>query len=67
MPSRRLRKIQLRRRGQLYDAEPSLRELLDDPVVHLVMERDGVRSDEVEELMTRVRTRLLADRWHRAV
>lgn len=32
-------------------SEPSLREMLEDPIVRLVMRRDGVDKDEVRELL----------------
>lgn len=38
--------------------QPSLRELLDDPVIHVLMARDGVHPDEVRRLMEEVRRRL---------
>jgi hypothetical protein len=31
--------------------QPSLREMLDEPMVRLVMDRDGVTREEVEELV----------------
>ncbi len=38
--------------------EPTLAEMLDDPVVRAVMERDGVRPHDIIHLMARMRARL---------
>lgn len=35
-------------------------DLLDDPLIRLVMESDGVSEDEIAALMERVRTALLS-------
>lgn len=35
--------------------EPALEELLGDPVIHAVMDRDGVRPDEVLAVLRGVR------------
>ena len=43
--------------------EPTRREMLDDPVVRLVMARDDVCVTDLEDLMNRVRVRLLRARW----
>jgi hypothetical protein len=40
------------------DGEPSIKELLDDPVIEAVMARDGVRRNELEHLILEVRDRL---------
>jgi hypothetical protein len=40
------------------DGEPSIKELLDDPVIEAVMARDGVRRKELEHLICEVRDRL---------
>lgn len=40
------------------DGEPSIKELLDDPVIEAVMARDGVRRKELELLIDDVRGRL---------
>jgi len=37
--------------------EASLREMLDDPIMHLVMARDGVSRQEVEDLIRSLRER----------
>lgn len=42
-------------------AEVSLREMLDDPIVHLLMARDGVSREEIETLVRSLRQRLQAD------
>ncbi|QJE71763.1 hypothetical protein HHL28_00325 [Aerophototrophica crusticola] len=41
----------------LYPGEPRLRELLDDPLVHMVMARDGVYPSEVLALVQDVARR----------
>jgi hypothetical protein len=38
-------------------AEPALNEMLDEPIVRLVMERDGVARREVRELIEQQRER----------
>lgn len=44
------------------DCEPTLQDLLDDPVTELVMRRDGVAREEIETLIARQReARLEAD------
>ena len=47
------------------DGEPSLQELLDDPIILLLMERDGVQSDDLTNLFAFVRKHLIAERWRR--
>lgn len=42
----------------MLDGEPSIKELLDDPVIEAVMARDGVRRKELEHLIADVRVRL---------
>ncbi|HEX2117444.1 MAG TPA: hypothetical protein VHM01_23825 [Alphaproteobacteria bacterium] len=42
------------------DGEPSIQELLDDPVIEAVMARDGVDRAELEHLIDDVRGRLAA-------
>ena len=37
------------------DCEPTLQDLLDDPVTELVMRRDGVAREEIESLIARQR------------
>jgi hypothetical protein len=39
--------------------EPGLAELLGDPIIHAVMERDGVRHEQMVEIIEAARTRLL--------
>lgn len=39
--------------------EPQMDEVLSDPVVHLVMARDGVTLDEVRDVVSSARARLL--------
>ena len=38
--------------------EPRLDELLDDPILHLLLARDGVSADELRALIERTRQRL---------
>jgi hypothetical protein len=38
--------------------EPSLRELLEDPAIHLLMRRDGVEVESLRRLIAEVRLRL---------
>ncbi len=45
----------------LRDPEPRVEELLDDPVLHALMARDGVSRAELERLIARVRRRLGPD------
>ncbi len=47
-------------------SEPRLQELLDDPTMQLLMERDGVRMEDLTDLLALVRKRLIAERWRRA-
>lgn len=42
--------------------QPDLAEMLQEPVVQLVMERDGVSREELEDLIARVGARYTADR-----
>ncbi|MEL6963354.1 MAG: hypothetical protein AAFO01_11390 [Pseudomonadota bacterium] len=44
--------------------EPALNDMLDDPIVQRLMNRDGVHRDDVERLIDRMRVRLLAARSH---
>jgi hypothetical protein len=47
------------------DGEPSIQELLDDPVIEAVMARDGVGRVELEHLIDDVRERLIARKSRR--
>ncbi len=47
------------------DGEPSLQELLDDSIVRLLMQRDGVQPNDVIDLFAFVRKQLIAERWRR--
>lgn len=38
--------------------EPSLDEVLEDPIVRLIMQRDGIAQDEVTRLVERARAGL---------
>jgi hypothetical protein len=44
-----------------YGCEPSLAEVLDDPLVQAVMARDGVERSEIEDLAQSVRRASWAD------
>lgn len=41
-----------------YRSEPTIAEMLNDPIVHLVMARDQVRGDDVSSLMHNVAARM---------
>lgn len=41
-----------------YRSEPLVAEMLEDPIVHLVMARDQVRSEDVSRLMGDMAARL---------
>jgi len=47
-------------------SELTLREMLDDPIVRTLMERDGVRERELIALMGRINRRRAGDTWHHA-
>jgi hypothetical protein len=47
--------MRTRRKGREL-SEPSLDEMLDDPVVQIVMARDGVKRREIVALMGRLHT-----------
>lgn len=47
--------MRTRRTGRDF-SEPSLNEMLDDPVVQVVMARDGVKRREIVALMGRMQT-----------
>ncbi len=44
----------------LRNAEPSLHELLSDPVMHLLMARDGLSAENVWQVVEETRRRLRA-------
>jgi hypothetical protein len=46
--------------------EPRLDELLDDPIMHVLLDRDGVSADELYILIERTRQRLGLTRPRRA-
>lgn len=46
--------------------EPDLDEVINDPIVRMVMARDGVTMDEIKEVMMLARARLLARRMMEA-
>ncbi|NQV99935.1 MAG: hypothetical protein HQ483_09590 [Rhodospirillales bacterium] len=41
-----------------YRSEPTIAEMLNDPIVHLVMARDNVRGQEVSDLIRDMAMRL---------
>jgi hypothetical protein len=46
------------RRSRRLDGEPTIRELLDDPVIEAIMARDGVARTDLVHLIDEVRGRL---------
>ena len=48
------------------EGNPSLQELLDDPIILQVMECDGVTIEDIIALFTAVRKRHLVHRWWNA-
>ena len=44
----------------------SVEEFLSDPVVRAALEDEGVKVDDLTDLLTALRTRLLAQRWRAA-
>jgi|TARA_B110000027_G_C16093653_1_gene289681 hypothetical protein len=47
--------------------EPPLQELLDDPIIQVLMERDGMRMDDLTDFLAVVRKRVIAQRWQQNV
>lgn len=47
--------------------EPQLQELLDDPIIQVLMERDGMRMDDLTDFLAVVRKRVIAQHWQRNV
>ncbi|MCO5164243.1 MAG: hypothetical protein M9939_24405 [Mesorhizobium sp.] len=43
--------------------EPTLDELLNEPIIQAIMVRDGARAEEIRRLMRQVRTRMLRARY----
>ena len=48
------------------NSEPPLHDLLDDPTLHLVMARDGITLDDLNDFLAHMRARLIAKRWRQA-
>lgn len=48
------------------EREPTLEELLEDPVIRLMMQSDGVRIEDLTSFLANIRTRLLAGRSRQA-
>ena len=46
--------------------DQSVEEILHDPVVRAALEEDGVKVEDLTDLLTAIRTRLLAQRWRNA-
>jgi len=46
--------------------EPTLQELLSEPIIRMLMGRDGVEEDEVVALMERIRRRPPHESWPHA-
>jgi hypothetical protein len=49
------------KRIESLDGEPTLDEMLDDPVIQAVMARDGVARDEIEDLVALINARCDGD------
>lgn len=47
-----------KRRGPWLEGEPSLQDVLADPIVHLVMKRDGLRLADVTPIIEAAKNRL---------
>jgi hypothetical protein len=43
--------------------EPTIEELLSEPIIQAIMARDSVRADEVRRLMQQVRARMMHTRY----
>lgn len=43
--------------------EPTLDELLNEPIIQAIMVRDGVRAEEIRRLMQQVRARMVHARY----
>ncbi|HEX2114863.1 MAG TPA: hypothetical protein VHM01_10710 [Alphaproteobacteria bacterium] len=54
------------RRSRQVDGEPSLAELIDDPVIHALMARDGVRCADLVGAIDVARARLGLGPWAEA-
>ena len=39
----------------IYNTEPELSSLLDDPLTHLLMDKDGVSDDDLKEIIEEFR------------
>jgi hypothetical protein len=46
--------------------EPTIAEILSDPIVGLLMEHDGVTVEEIRRLIKEARGRLIGDRAYRS-
>ena len=47
-------------------SDQSLQEILDDPALRAALEDKGVKAGDITDLLTALRTRLLAQRWRNA-
>ena len=45
--------VHVRQSSYVGNSEPAIEEVLADPIVHLVMSRDGLRVDDVRTVITR--------------
>ncbi len=43
--------------------EPKLQELLDDPIMALVMQRDGIEMTDLTDFLSTMRKRLIIKSW----
>ncbi len=46
--------------------ETRLNDLLEDPMVQMVMQCDGIVREDIADLFAGVRKRMIAERWRRA-
>jgi hypothetical protein len=46
--------------GEVPRKEPKLADILEEPVIKAMMDRDGVTSDDLRRLVATMRTRLVA-------
>lgn len=61
MPKDRLETCQ-----RFTSVDQSVEEILCDPVVRAALDDEGVKAEELTDLLTALRTRLLAQRWRKA-
>lgn len=47
-------------------ADPTIEDILDDPKLRVILEKEGIDAAHLSELLSALRTRLLAQRWRAA-